>query len=133
MTGRARVLLADDHPAVLEQLRTLLGHDFDVVACVRDGYGLLGAALVLRPDVVVSDVAMPGMDGIDAVARIHRECPTLPVVLVSVHGEMALVERGLRAGALGYVLKASAGEDLVPAVQAALRGEKHVSPQLIKL
>ena len=130
MIGRARVVLAEDHPAVLEQLRRLLGESFDVIACVRDGYALLGAALALRPDVVVSDVAMPGIDGIEAAAQIRQAMPQMVIVFVSVHDEQALVDRGLQTGALGYVLKNAAGEELVPAVHAALRGEQHVSSKL---
>lgn len=130
MAGHARVLLAEDHPAVLEQLRLLLSESFDVIACVRDGYALYGAALALRPHVIVSDVNMPGMDGIDAATRIRQAAPEIAIVFISVHDDPAVVERGLQTGALGYVLKNSAGEELPLAVRAALRGERYVSSTL---
>lgn len=126
-TSAARVLVADDHAAMANQLRALLEPEFDVVAIVRDGDTLLDAAAELAPDVIVCDIAMPGLDGIAATAEIRRRDPRARIVFVTVHDEPALIQQGLDAGALGYVLKLSAGEDLVPAVRAALRGERFVS------
>jgi DNA-binding NarL/FixJ family response regulator len=127
---RPRVLLADDHAATAALLRQLLQGDFDVVGQVEDGLSLVGAAERLTPDAIVSDISMPGLDGIAAAASILRRNPAARVVLVTVHGDPVLVERGLSVGALGYILKAAAGEDLVPAVRAALRGERLVSEAL---
>ncbi len=121
------MLLADDHRQTAEQLRALLQHHFDVVGLVADGHALVRAALELSPDVIVTDISMPGLDGIDAVALIRRRAPEVRIVLITVHGERILVERGLAAGALGYVLKDTAGDDLVPAVIAALAGQQYVS------
>jgi DNA-binding NarL/FixJ family response regulator len=124
---RPRVLLADDHAAVADQLRGVLEPEFEVVATVGDGDALVAAADALRPDVIVADVAMPGRDGIAAARAILRRDPDARIVLVTVHNDPALVRQGLAAGALGYVLKLAAGEELVPAVRAALRGQRHVS------
>jgi DNA-binding NarL/FixJ family response regulator len=121
---RARVLLADDHEAVARQLRAVLEPEFEVVATVGDGLALLEAAERLRPDVIVTDVAMPRLDGIAAARELLRRDPGARVVFVTVHGDPALVEQGLAAGALAYVLKHAAGEELLPAVRAALRGER---------
>lgn len=125
--NRPRVLLAEDHEAVAEQLRGVLEPEFEVVALVCDGHALLDAVKVFRPDAIITDIAMPGLDGIAATRAILRENPDARIVFVTVHGEPALVQQGLAAGALGYVLKLAAGDELVPAVHAALRGERHVS------
>jgi DNA-binding NarL/FixJ family response regulator len=125
--GRARVLLADDHPHVAEELRRLLEPEFDVVAVVADGHALLREADIAQPDVVVTDIAMPGCDGITAVGELLTRRPRTPVVLVTVHDDPELVERGYAAGALAYVLKVTAAHDLAPAVRAVLRGERYVS------
>ena len=124
---RARVLLADDHTGNTDLLRRLLQPEFDVIADVQDGHALVTAAEALSPDVIVSDISMPGLDGIAAAVRILRRDPAARIVFVTVHADQLLVERGLATGALGYVLKLVAGDELVPAVRAALRGERHVS------
>jgi DNA-binding NarL/FixJ family response regulator len=127
---RPRVLLADDHMETAKQLRTLLESDFDVVGVVEDGRALVSAAARLLPDVIVADISMPELDGIDATALLRRNNPQARVVLVTVHAEPMLVQRGLAAGALGYVLKDAAGDDLVTAVHAALDGQRYVSRSL---
>jgi DNA-binding NarL/FixJ family response regulator len=127
MECRPRLLLADDHRGTGDLLRELLQPEFDVIAVVHDGRALVGAAERLSPDAIVSDISMPGLDGIQAAAVILRHNPAARVVLVTVHGDSSMVARGLSVGALGYVLKATAGDDLIPAVHAALRGERHVS------
>ena len=124
---RPRVLLADDHAQTAELLRTLLATEFDVVALVEDGRTLINAAARFSPDAIVADISMPVLDGIEAAALICRRDPDARIVLVTVNAERILVERGLAAGALGYVLKDSAGDELVAAVHAALRGERYVS------
>jgi DNA-binding NarL/FixJ family response regulator len=125
--GRPRVLLADDHPAVADELRKLLEAEFDVVAVVTDGNALLREAEVTHPEVVVTDIAMPGRDGISATRALLARHPGTRVVLVTVHDDPELAERGYAAGALAYVLKITAPHDLVPAVHAAMRGERYVS------
>ena len=128
---RPTVLLADDHRATAEQLRTLLQPHFDVVALVEDGRALVSAAARLTPDVIVTDISMPDLDGIEASALILRRDPQARIVFVTVHSDPMLVERGLAAGALGYVLKDAAGDDLVAAVRAALGGDRYVSRALL--
>ncbi len=130
MVSRIRVLLADDHLETAAQLRQLLQPEFEVIAHVTDGRTLVNYAERLSPDVIVSDISMPEVDGITAAAAILRQNPAARIVLVTVHGDPSLVTRGLETGALGYVLKCSAGDDLIPAIDAALRGERHVSDAL---
>ena len=129
-TDRPRVLLAEDHAETAERLRKLLRVDFDVIAWVEDGRALVDATERLSPDVIVTDIAMPGVDGIAATALIRRHDPDARIVLVTVNAESMLVEAGLAAGALGYVLKDTAGDELVPAVHAALGGRRYLSREL---
>jgi DNA-binding NarL/FixJ family response regulator len=128
--AQPRLLLADDHRETAELLTDLLQSEFDVVGQVQDGLALIQAAETLSPDVIVSDISMPGLDGIAAASLILRQNPAARIVLVTVHSDPILAERGFEMGALGYVLKREAGDELVPAVHSALRGERHVSPQL---
>ena len=126
----SRVLLAEDHAETAKQLRELLRPHFDVVALVEDGRSLVSAAAQLAPDVIITDISMPGLDGIEACVLILRTDPQARIILVTVHSEPLLVERGLAAGALGYVLKDAAGDELVAAVHAALSGDRYVSRAL---
>jgi DNA-binding NarL/FixJ family response regulator len=125
--GRLRVLLAEDHPAVADQLRRLLEVECEVVGVVGDGSNLIVSAQALAPEVIVSDIAMPGCDGLAAARAILRLCPDARIVFVTVHDEPAAVRRALAVGALGYVLKADASEELLIAVHAARTGQVHVS------
>ena len=127
---RPRVLLAEDHAETAARLRKLLGVDFDVIASVEDGRALVDATERLSPDAIVADIDMPGVDGIEATTLIRHRDPDARIVLVTVHGESMLVEAGLAAGALGYVLKDTAGDELVAAVHAALGGHQYVSREL---
>ena len=122
--ARPRVLLADDHPRVADEMRRLLEPEFDVVAVVGDGHALLREAEAKNPDVIVSDIVMPGLDGIAATAALIARRPGSRVILVTVHEDPELVEQGYNAVALAYVLKLDAARDLVPAVRAVLRGER---------
>jgi DNA-binding NarL/FixJ family response regulator len=128
--SQPRLLLADDHLETAELLRGLLQPEFDVIAQVQDGYALLSAFERLSPDVIVSDISMPGLDGITAAAQIVRRHPTARIVFVTVASDPLLMERGFEAGALGYVMKCAACDELLPAVRSALRGERHVSREL---
>ena len=122
-----RLLLADDHAETAELLRGLLEPEFEVIAEVRDGLALVSAAERLLPDAIVSDISMPGLDGISAATAILRKNPNARIVFVTVHSDPILMKRGFETGALGYVAKSEAGDELVPAVRSALRGERHVS------
>ena len=123
------MVLAEDHARVAEQLRHLLAPEFDVVVTVVDGHWLVRVAESERPDVIVTDIVMPGLDGIAATALLERY-PGTRIVLVIVHDEPELAACGHAAGALGYVGKHRAGQELVAAVRVAVRGERYVSPNL---
>jgi DNA-binding NarL/FixJ family response regulator len=127
---RARVLLADDHVGVLEDLRALLESEFEVVGTVDNGHALVSAADALSPDVIVTDIAMPGLDGIAAARRILGRSPRARVVFVTVHDDSEIAQRGFSLGALGYVVKGSAGDELIPAIEAALHGKRYISARL---
>ena len=124
---RPRVLVAEDHAGIAEELRRLLETEFDVVATVADGHALLRAAADARADVIVTDIVMPGLDGISATVALCARRPGTRVVLVTVHDDHELAARGYEAGALAFVSKQRAGDELVPAVRAALRDERYVS------
>jgi len=127
---RPRVLLAEDHAETAARLRKLLGVEFDVIGSVEDGRALVDATERLSPDAIVPAIDMAGVDGIAATTLIRHRDPNARIVLVTVHGESMLVEAGLAAGALGYVLKDTAGDELVAAVHAALGGHQYVSREL---
>ena len=127
---RPRVLLAEDNADSAERLCKLLRAEFEVVALVEDGDALVDAAERLSPDVIVTDIAMPRLDGIEATVLIRHHDPNARIVFVTVHAEPMLIDAGLEAGALGYVLKDAAGDDLVAAIRAALSGRQYVSREL---
>jgi DNA-binding NarL/FixJ family response regulator len=123
---RASVVLADDHPQTAREIERLLREDFEVVGVVGNGIALVSLVEILMPDVVVTDIAMPQMDGLEAARRLAVSCPGLPVVFVSCHDDAGMARRALSVGS-GFVVKASAGEDLLDAVHAALRGDAYMS------
>jgi DNA-binding NarL/FixJ family response regulator len=123
--GRSRILLADDHAEVACQLRALLETEFEVLAIAKDGNTMVSLADKLKPDVIVSDIAMPGLDGIAAMKRVLEKNPDARVVFVTIHDDSALFQKGIEAGAMAFILKVAAGEELIPAVRAALRGKHY--------
>ncbi|MEI6193091.1 MAG: response regulator transcription factor [Verrucomicrobiota bacterium] len=125
---RPRVLLADDHRLVAEGLKSLLSDEFELVGVVEDGRDLIEAAQKLRPEVIVADITMPHLNGIDALVRLKRDGIQVPVVFLTMHAEVAYARRALEAGAAGYVLKHSAPAELITAIRAALAGKTYVSP-----
>ena len=127
---RPRVLLADDHLLVAEALKSLLVADFDLVGIVEDGCALIEAAGRLRPDVIVADVTMPHLNGIDALVRLRHDGNRVPVVFLTMHRDITFARRALEAGASGFVLKHSAPAELVLAIHAALKGGTYLTPQL---
>jgi DNA-binding NarL/FixJ family response regulator len=122
------VLIADDHEDVLDDIRDLLEPEFDVVGTVGDGEALLSAAESLRPDVIVTDISMPRMNGIEAAREIIQRDPSSKIILMTVHKDPALVRQGFTAGVLGYVLKMKASHELSRAVYEVLQGNRYVSP-----
>jgi DNA-binding NarL/FixJ family response regulator len=125
-----RVLIAEDHESVARQLRRLLETECDVVAVVRDGPSLVAAVELLTPEVIVSDISMPGLNGLTAARIILERQPNARIVFVTVHDDRAMAQRALRLGALGYVLKDDASEELLPAVRAAQAGRQHLSESI---
>ena len=125
---RPRVLLADDHRLVAEGLKSLLSAEFELVGVVEDGRAMIEAARKLRPDVIVADITMPHLNGIDALGQLKRDVLEVPVVFLTLHPEVAYARRALEAGALGYVLKHAAPAELISAIRAALDGKTYVSP-----
>jgi len=123
------VLLADDNPRIHGLVARILGDEFQMLDGAADGEELIETALRLMPDVLVVDIGMPRLNGIEAVKRLSSWRPAAVVFLTS-HGETSLVEQAMAAGGLGYVLKESAVEDLALAIRAALRSECYVSPSL---
>jgi DNA-binding NarL/FixJ family response regulator len=122
-----RVVLAEDHPAVAAQLRAVLAQEFEVLAVVHSATDLLDAVDHLRPDVVVTDITMPGLSGLDALPAILLRRPSTRVVIVTVHADRELVERAFSLGAAGYVVKGDAGDELNAAVRTSLAGQQYLS------
>ena len=127
---RPRVLVADDHLLVAEALKSLLAPEFDLVGVVEDGRALVETARTLRPDVIVADVTMPHLNGIDALIQLRQNGDRVPVVFLTMHRDVQFAKRALDAGASGYVLKHSAPAELVSAIRAALAGKTYLTPQL---
>lgn len=130
---RHTVLLADDHAIVTEGLARLLReHEFDVVGAVGDGQLLIDAARQHRPDVIVTDLSMPGLSGLDVLARLRVERIDSKVVVLTMHNDADLATVAMRAGASGFLLKESAGEELVAAIRQALQGRVYLTPALTR-
>lgn len=127
-----RILLVDDHQMMRDGLRAILSSQdgIEIVGEAEDGRAALQAALDLKPDIVVMDVGMPDMNGIEACARILKEMPEIKVIALSTHSDKRYVLNMISNGAAGYVLKEAASEDLLRAVVAVSRGEHYLSPQI---
>jgi len=127
---RIRVLLADDHPLTLEGIRAFLEPHCMSVGTVTDGRALVEEALRLKPDLIVVDITMPLLNGIDAAIQIKKALPGVNLVFITMHSDPAYLEAALNAGAMGYVLKSAVREELLDAVKSALEGRIYVSPGL---
>jgi DNA-binding NarL/FixJ family response regulator len=130
MTRRARILLADDHTLVSEALVRLLEPRFEVVGKVADGQALLKAARETKPDVIIVDVSMPMLNGLDAARYLRDEMPACKLIFLTMTHDADLAREAMRIGASGYLLKTSAGWELLEAVDSALRGRQYVTPTL---
>ena len=128
--SKPRILLADDHMLVLDGLRHLLERHYDLVGAVQDGHSVVNAARRLQPDLVLMDVAMPVLNGLQAGKRLREHLPNVKLLYVSMYGNTPYVEEALRIGASGYVLKRSGWEELSRAIEAVLAGKQSLSPQL---
>jgi DNA-binding NarL/FixJ family response regulator len=127
-----RVLLADDHAVVAEGLESLLKKTFDLVGVVHDGHALVDAAAKLRPDVIVTDISMPGLNGLDAIRQIRARRPGTKIVVLTMHQDTQLAVEAFRAGASGYVLKVSPAEELIRAITEVADGRGYVTSLLAK-
>jgi len=130
MLNCLRILLADDHKAMLERVKGLLDPEFEVVGAVDNGQALLDAAKELNPDVLVVDISMPLLNGIDAVRQIRKSGSKARVIFLTVHEDPDMVPACFEAGALGFVVKSRLASDLIPAIQLALTNQTFVSPTL---
>lgn len=129
---RIKVLLAEDHTLVAEGLGALLKDTFELAGTVRDGRALLLAAETLRPDVIVTDISMPELNGLDAIRQLQARRPSVKVVVLTMHRETQLAVDAFRAGALGYMLKVSPVEELITAIREVAQGRAYVTTLLSK-
>jgi DNA-binding NarL/FixJ family response regulator len=127
-----RVILADDHTILVEAFRKLLESTCEVVATVADGHALLEVAPKLRPDVIVLDIAMPLLNGLDAGRQVKETVPGVKLIFLTMNEDPDLAVEAIRMGASGYLLKKSAASELFKAIQAALRGKSYVTPQIAR-
>ena len=127
---RPRVLLADDHRLVAEALKSLLASEFELLGVVEDGRALVAAAKQLHPDVIVADITMPHLNGLDALLQLRKDNPNVKVVFLTMHKDVAYARRALESGASGFVLKHSAPAELLDAIRAALGGKTYLTPAL---
>lgn len=128
--GLIRVVLADDHPSILARVREILGRDFDIVAAVANGQEALEEVTRLDPDVLVIDISMPVLDGLQAVTRLNAAKSRAKVVFLTVHEDPDFVSAAFAAGASGYVTKSRVATELVPAIREALEGRTFVSQSI---
>ena len=129
---KPRILLADDHAVVLEGFRRILEKQYDIVGTVEDGRALLEAATKLQPDIVILDVSMPLLNGIDAAARLRKIVPGAKIIVVTMHADTDYVRSAFEAGASAYVLKRSAVDELEQAIRAVLAGHSYITPLITK-
>lgn len=123
-----KLLLADDHIMFSQGLQSLLEGEFDLVGVVGDGQALVEAAIRLDPDVIVVDISMPVMNGFDAVRQLKRQGVTAKIIFLTMHADDRLLAEAFRCGGSGYVLKQSAGEELIAGIREVLAGNKYVTP-----
>jgi DNA-binding NarL/FixJ family response regulator len=129
---RPRVLLADDHTLMLDGIRLMLQPEFELVGSVEDGQALLRAAGKLKPDIVLLDISMPLLNGIDAGRQLRKILPSAKLIFVTMHADPDFVTEAFRVGASGYVLKRAAATELLTAIREVLRGNKYVSPSVTR-
>jgi DNA-binding NarL/FixJ family response regulator len=127
---RARILLADDHTLTLEGIRAVIEPHHEIVGMVTDGRALVDAALRLQPDLIILDITMPLLNGVDAAIQIKKSLPGVKLLFVTMHVNPAYLEAALNAGGTGYVLKSAAREELLDAIQSVLNGRIYVTPSL---
>ncbi|MBX3238140.1 MAG: response regulator transcription factor [Nitrospiraceae bacterium] len=130
--NRPRVLLADDHTLVLEGFRRIVEQRCEVVGSVEDGRSLLEAAMRLRPDLILLDISMPLLNGIDAARQLHKLAPEVKLIFVTMHADPAYISEAFKAGASAYLLKRSAARELESAIDAVMKGQYYVTSLLTR-
>jgi DNA-binding NarL/FixJ family response regulator len=128
--NRPRILLADDHVLMAEALKSMLTPLYDIVGIVSDGRSLLHAAENLKPDLILADIGMPQLNGLDATTQIKRLLPRVKVIVLTMNEDSDLIAEAFRAGASGYLLKHSAAQELLLAIQEVLKGASYLSPRI---
>ncbi len=131
-TRRPTILIADDHTIVAEGLVKLLSRRFDVVATVADGTALVEAAERLRPDIIIADLEMPSLSGLEALERLKKRGVASKFVILTMHKEASVAARAMRAGASAFLLKHSAGNELIDAIDEVLDGRTYLAPAVTK-
>jgi DNA-binding NarL/FixJ family response regulator len=126
--SKIRIVVADDHEEMLSLVKEVLQPEFEVVATVRDGRDLLHAVKNFKPDVIIADINMREMSGIEATRRIVEEDPEAKIILLTMHNDRRIAEEGISAGAKGYVSKLAADRELGPAVREVIQGRIYISP-----
>ncbi len=130
MSDTFRILLADDHVLVAEGIQKLLEPEFELVGIVADGRSLVTAAAKLQPDIVVVDISLPLLNGLDASQQLKKNNPNLKIIVLTMHSEPNFVTQAFRVGVSGYVLKQSVGSELVQAIREVIKGRTFVSPMV---
>lgn len=128
--SRPQILIADDHPVFAEGLRLLLEKSYSVIGAVSDGRALLSAAARLKPDIIVVDIGMPLLNGLDAAQRVQEQLPRVKIVFLTMQDDPNLAAAALELGPIGFVLKHSAGSELLKAIGEVLHGKSYMSPKL---
>jgi DNA-binding NarL/FixJ family response regulator len=128
--AKPRLLLADDHELLLDGLRRLLEPEFDLIGVVADGRAAVATYEQLRPDALLLDIGMPGLNGIEACRQVKRAFPDARVIFVTMQTDRVYVEEAFRAGASGYVVKQAAAGELLDAIKTVLRGRRYLSPRI---
>jgi len=125
-------LLADDHALVREGMRSILEPDYEVVGEAKDGRELVRAAIELRPDVIVADIAMPNLNGLEAIRQLQKENLSAKIIFLTMHAGVDFAVQAFRLGASGYLLKVDASEELARAIKDALAGRLYITPSIAK-
>ena len=130
MDSVPRTLIADDHRLVADALNELLAEHCEMVGTVLDGSSLLSVAIERRPDLIIADLSMPGLSGVEAVGELRRAGVTAKIIIVSMYGDPRVAKQAIAAGASAFVAKQGAGEELLTAIRMVLKGGSYISPHI---
>jgi DNA-binding NarL/FixJ family response regulator len=132
LKSRSRILIADDHTLVADLCRKLLEDEFEIVGTVSNGRAMVRAALELKPEVIVVDIAMPELNGLDAAQKVKEQLPSIKLIFLTMNTDVGLAAEALRRGASGYLLKTCAAKEMLTAVQEVLKGRTYLSQTICK-